>query len=394
MKSNILIYFIPALLFFYGCKNSARAPENVHEHEHAHSGHCHNHNHEEEDEHEDDEIIFTKEQAEAAGLKVEPARYGKFSSIIKTGGQILAAQGDEATVVSTANGIVSFGSSAIIEGAYVRKGDAIVIVSSQNLPDGDPVVKAKIAYETAASERQRAETLVNDKIISAKDYEQIVLRYETAKTVYEAQAMNATTNGIKMISPINGYIKNRRVNQGEYVSVGQEVVTISQNRRLQLRAEVPESYFKSLRGLKTANFKAGYDDVIYKLGDLNGRLVSFGKTQGAESFYIPVIFEFDNTVDIIPGTFVEVYLLSDSGNDVLTVPVSALIEEQGLRFVYLQLDDEGYKKQEVGTGQDDGERIEILSGISEGDKIVTHGVYQVKLASISSAVPEGHTHAH
>jgi RND family efflux transporter MFP subunit len=407
MKPNIFVFLIPVILLFYGCGHSAadsHGHDHEHGHDHSHHGHDHSHDghdhshsahdnsHGEEGEHDEDEIIFSKEQADAAGVEVESVSPSDFREVIKAGGQILAAQGDEAGIVSTANGIVSFGVSSLAEGSYIRKGETVVIISAQNLPDGDPVVKAKIAYETAGKERARAESLLKDKLMSAKDYEQVLLRYETARTVYEAQAGNVTGSGIKVTSPINGYIKNRKIGQGEYVSVGQEIATVSQNRRLQLRADVPGNYFKSLRLLESANFKSGYDDGVYRLGDLNGKMVSFGKTSDANSFYIPVIFEFDNSVDVIPGSYVEAYLLSSLRREVITVPIGALTEEQGLHFVYLKLDEEGYRKQEVTVGQDDGDRIEIVSGLSAGDVVVTKGVYQIKLASVSSVIPEGHTH--
>ena len=370
-------------------------------HDHsAEDGHDHSaedgHNHEGEALKEEgghsDEIPFSKQQAEAVGLKVEEVTPTTFSSVIKTSGQILSAQGDEATIVATSNGIVSFTNPSISDGAAVRAGEAILTVSSKNLLEGDPAVKAKITYETAQKEYQRAEELIKEQIISAKEFEQIRLRYETAKTAYEAQAANITTSGVRVTSPINGYIKNRLVNQGEYVSVGQPIATVSQNRRLQLRAEVSENYFKVLKSIGSANFQTSYDNEVYKLSDLNGRLLSFGKASGGQSFYIPVTFEFDNIGDIVPGSFVSVYLLSTPQNNVISVPVSAVTEEQGLTFVYLQLDEEGYKKQEVNLGQSNGDRVQVLSGLKPGDKVVTKGVYQVKLAAVSSVMPEGHSH--
>jgi multidrug efflux pump subunit AcrA (membrane-fusion protein) len=159
-----------------------------------------------------------------------------------------------------------------------------------------------------------------------------------------------------------------------------------------LRAEVPERHFKNLKNISGANFKPAYDNTVYKLADLNGRLLSFGKTSGGESFYIPVTFEFDNVGEVIPGSYVEVYLLSVPQNNVISIPVSAITEEQDLYFAYLQLDEEGYKKQEITLGQSDGGRVTVLSGLNVGDKVVTKGVYQVKLAATSSIMPEGHSH--
>ena len=349
--------------------------------------------HEHEGEHAD-EIVFTKAKAKTVGLEVQSVKPGVFSEVIKTSGQIQAAQGDEVTIVATSNGIVAFPNQSITEGASVNAGATIVTLSAKNLYDGDPIAKAKIAYEMALKDYQRSESLIKDKIISAKEFEQTRLRYENAKTVYKAQAANVTATGVKVTSPISGYIKNRLVNQGEYVSVGQPIATVSKNRRLQLRAEVSESDFNELKNIRSANFVMSYSNRVYKLSDLNGRLLSFGKASDQSSFYIPITFEFDNIGDIIPGSYAEVYLLSAPQDNVISIPVSALTEEQGLYFAYIQLDAEGFAKREVTLGQSNGERVKILSGLKDGDKIVTKGTYQVKLAANTSVVPEGHSHSH
>ncbi|MFT3740648.1 MAG: efflux RND transporter periplasmic adaptor subunit [Breznakibacter sp.] len=419
---NLLV--MVAILLMTGCNTAQNGNKPVHDHDHDHEhsegdghdhpegdGHDHghfegdgdDHGHSDDDGHDHrrgkesghaDEISFTKKQAEAVGLTTETVNPGSFQQVTKTSGQIQAAQGDEVTVVATSNGIVSFVNASITEGTSVRAGETIVSISSKNLQEGDPAAKAKIAYETALKEYQRAEGLVKEQIISAKDFEQTRLRYETAKTVYEAQSANMTESGVRVVAPIGGYVKNRLVRQGEYVEVGQPIVTVSQNRRLQLRAEVSENYFRNLKNIYGANFKTSYDDEVYKLSDLNGRLLSFGKTSGGQSFFIPVTFEFDNVGDIIPGSFITVYLLSSAQSNVLSVPVTAITEEQGLYFVFLQLDEEGYKKQEVTLGQNNGERVQVLSGLDAGDEVVIKGVYQVRLASVASVMPEGHGHSH
>jgi len=96
---------------------------------------------------------------------------------------------------------------------------------------------------------------------------------------------------------------------------------------------------------------------------------------------------------VVPGSFVEVYLLSRPMQNVIAVPETALTEEQGSFFVYRQVDAECYEKQRVSVGADDGQRVQILEGVKPGDRIVTRGAYQVKLASASNAIP-AHTHEH
>ena len=80
-------------------------------------------------------------------------------------------------------------------------------------------------------------------------------------------------------------------------------------------------------------------------------------------------------------------------SNVISLPLTALPEEQGIRFVYIQVDAEGYRKQEVTLGESDGERVEILSGVKKGDRVVTKGAVQVRLASAANAIP-AHNHNH
>jgi RND family efflux transporter MFP subunit len=312
---------------------------------------------------------------------------------MKSSGEIQSSQGDEQTVVATSTGIVTFANRSITEGTAVRAGQTLVTISAKNLQEGDPVAKAKVAFEVAEKEYQRAERLVADKIISAKEFEQATLNYETAKNAYLAQATHVTASGVSVPAAMSGFIKQLLVSQGEYVTVGQPIATIAQNRKIQLKAYVPEREYKNLRTVNDANFKPAYDnEALYKLSALNGRLVSYGRSATENGGFIPVVFEFDNVGDLIPGSFVEVYLLSNNSTEALTVPLTAITEEQGLYFVYIQVEDEAFLKRQVTLGANDGERVEILQGVAEGEQVVTHGAYNIKLASTSTAIPHGHTH--
>ena len=361
----------------------------AHSHEeslHSEQNHDHAHNHGE-------GIAFTKQQAEAAGLVVEVVEEASFSGVIKTAGHIQAPQGAEAVVVATSAGVLYYTNPSIVEGISVEADKPLAGITAKKLQDGDPLVKARLAYETAQAEYERAQRLVGDKIISVKEYEQIRLRYETAKTTYEGQAAGMTERGASVASPIAGYVKQVLVPNGSYVEVGQPVAVVTQTRRLQLRAEVAERDYAQLSKVSAAHFIPSYTDKLYKTSELNGRLVAYGKAASdVASHYIPVTFEFDNVGDIIPGSYAEVYLLTSPEEGVVSLPVAALTEEQGLYFVYVQVCAEEYEKRSVHPGHRNGERVEILHGLHHGERVVTHGAYHVKLASMSTAIPHGHSH--
>lgn len=363
---------------------------------HGHEDHEHEgHNHEAEAESHaghSDEIILSKEKAAAAGVKAEVVQPGTFYNVITTSGHILAAQGDETVVTANVAGIVSF-DRPVTEGMQVSKNGTLFTLVSEHLQDGDPVKRARIAYETAKEELERAEKLVGQKIVSQKDFNSIKERYENARIAYEALAPNAGQEGVTIKAPIGGYLKSCLVKEGDYVSVGQPVASITQNRKLYLRADVSERYYGVLSTIRSANFKPSYSEETFSLKELDGRLLSYGKATDDAAYYIPVTFEFANRGNIVPGAFAEVYLLSDERQNVISLPVSAITEEQGLNFVYIQLDETCYKKQEVTLGCTDGNRVEITSGLKGGESVVTQGAIHVKLASASNAIP-AHSHSH
>lgn len=413
MKKLYLVGILFTYLFAGCAGNASQAGHDAHDHEteaHDHEGHDHEgdadqdhegHDHGQEGhDHEHEaggshpgEIVFKKALAEAVGLETVKVAPGPFTDVIKTSGRVLTAQGDESVVVATVPGIVSFGNLPFVDGTAVKKGQTILSLSSSGISDGDVAAKAKFAYETAKKEYERMQSLVGEKIVSAKDFEQARLNYENAKVAYDAVAGKQTAKGVGVVSPLNGYLKNIQVKEGDFVSVGQPLATISQNSRLVLRADVSEKYYKYLPGIQSANFTTPYDNSLYRLSDLRGRLLSYGKASDTNSFYVPVTFEFDNKGAVIPGSFVEIFLLTAPMENILSVPVSALIEEQGIYSVFIRLDEEGYKKQEVSLGANNGSEVQILSGLKAGDEVVTRGAYQVKLSSSSNAIP-AHSHSH
>jgi RND family efflux transporter MFP subunit len=295
-------------LFVLGSCNNSTVTHTHNEHDHATEGHNHEaegsdhshegecsgeHNHEATDGHNEsaevhsDEIILPKAKAEAAGVKVSVIEPAPFQQVIKTSGQVLAAQGDESVAVATVAGVVSF-RGKVTEGMSVGSGTPLVTISSKNIADGDPVQRARIAYEVSKKEYERMKELVKNKIVSDKDFAQAEQSYENARLSYEALSKNHSAIGQSITAPIAGYVKSILVKEGDYVTIGQPLVSVTQNRRLFLRAEVSEKYYPYLRTISSANFQTPYNNQVYELKTLNGKLLSFGKAAGDNSFYVPV----------------------------------------------------------------------------------------------------------
>jgi multidrug efflux pump subunit AcrA (membrane-fusion protein) len=77
----------------------------------------------------------------------------------------------------------------------------------------------------------------------------------------------------------------------------------------------------------------------------------------------------------------------------VVIPVSAVLDEDGRAIAYVQPEGETFEKRELRLGGRQGDRVLVLDGVKAGERVVTGAAYQVKLASLSTAVPaHGHEH--
>ena len=132
------------------------------------------------------------------------------------------------------------------------------------------------------------------------------------------------------------------------------------------------------------------------MSQLNGRVLSYGKSLYDNAAYLPVTFEFDNRGAFVAGSYADVWLIGKKRNNVISLPVCALTESLDLYYVYLKVkgEDDAYTKREVILGDSDGKRVEVVKGLRRGDVVVTEGAHQVRLAAMSGTIPEGHSHSH
>lgn len=368
-------------------------------HDHAHHNEAEGHTddddddeHEEGHHHSPDDILLSAEKAQAAGVEVQEVKRGIFHSVIQTSGSLQPASCDETTVVATVSGVVSH-SHHISEGMPIQGGSVIYYLNSSQLSEGDQARKVEIAYQTAKREYERAKPLAEEQIISQKDFAAIKSEYENALLAYEAIGKNTSGKGVAVKAPVTGFLKECMVKDGDYVQVGDPLMVITRNQHLYLRVEVPVRYYSVLSQISSAKFRTQYSEDVYDLSKMDGELMSSGKSAVSTSSYVPVTFKLDNDGSIVPGSYAEVFLVTGERNDVLSVPTSALTEEQGVYYVYLQENEHTYHKREVWLGDTDGEFTEIKSGLNDGERVVVRGAINVKLAGASNAIP-AHTHNH
>ncbi len=385
-----MVLSMSAIIFCSCSGHSGHGSHDGHDHDHDHS---HEHpaaTHEEDSHH--DEIFFDDHRAAECGVVVGTVQSSPFARVIRVSGRLASTNDGEASVVATSSGVVEL-SRLLAEGTGVKAGERLVTIDPSPIDGGDAFARAKADYDVAKEEFERISKLYEEKIVTQGDYNAAYAEYQRASIAYEP--FRSTVSGSKRVvsSPMNGFVRKCLVKDGDYVAAGQLLLTVAKSDRLLLVADVPQRHAAALGAVESANFRTASSDAVYSTSDLGGHLVAVGKSVGGGSFYIPVTFSIMNAPGLVEGSYAEIYLKCNPVAEAITLPLSALVEEQGTYFVYKQVSDEHYEKQEVTLGGSDGMSVEVTGGLAVGDEVVMSGAYQIKLASTSSTIP-GHTHSH
>ncbi|WP_430935847.1 efflux RND transporter periplasmic adaptor subunit [Saccharicrinis sp. 156] len=342
-------------------------------------------------------IAFTKEQSWKIDFATELPIVTAFGQVIKTVAKIEPARGEESVLTAKAAGIVVFSDNSLLEGKNITQGQTLLTLSSGALAEKNIAVRlagAKSNYETAKANYARVSDLVKDKLITESEFLEAKKEFETTEAIYNNLMRNFSSEGQFVKSHLNGYVKNIYVANGQYVEEGQALVSLSQNKNLILTAQVQQKYLEYLPSVVSANIKTLHNNKTYTFDELNGKVLSYGKSASNNSFMIPVHLQIANKAGFAPGTLTEVYLKTVTNTKAMTIPNSAILEEQGVFYVFVQRSPELFELREVKLGGTDGIRSEVISEIRATERIVTRGAMQIKLAQASSVLDPHAGHVH
>jgi membrane fusion protein, heavy metal efflux system len=123
-------------------------------------------------------------------------------------------------------------------------------------------------------------------------------------------------------------------------------------------------------------------------------VVSVGGVIDSLSRTVPVLLEVANPDGSLKvGANARVAVRTGLRESGVVIPAAAVLDEDGRPIAYVQAEGESFEKRELVVGGRDGDRVLVRSGLKAGDRVVTGAAYQVRLASLSTAVPaHGHEH--
>ena len=433
MKKILIIATIIVGLISYSCVNRQQTTDNVHNHQHSescshnhdhdhdhsthnhdHSAHSHEHsatcNHDHDhsahssqpaahshDHNHEGGITFGLDQQAKIDFEVVEVVSEPLSQVIRTSAQIVPSQESEKILTATTSGIVNLEDKDIVQGQDVKAGQVLFSIDNDNMADGSLAVRrqeVEAEYQKAKADYERKQSLAEDKIISQSELLDAKTEYLKAEKHYQNMIKNYPEGKTLHKASITGSIKDILVSNNSYVEAGQPIMTLVQNDRLYIRADVQSKYYPVLKNIKTANIKTANDGKVYSLNDLSGRLLSYGKTTDISNPLIPITFEVKNNGILIPGSFVEIFITVENDQMGIMLPNTAIVEEMGIYCVFVQTCTDSFEKRIVTKGVTDGNNTQILKGIEAGERVVSKGAVNVKLAQGSAALDPHAGHVH
>jgi membrane fusion protein (multidrug efflux system) len=294
---------------------------------------------------------------EAATLKAEPLAAG-----VQTVGSLRA---DESVVVRPEVGgrIVRI---HFTEGGRVSAGQPLFTLDGSTAQAA--LNEATANLENSRRAVARAGQLAEQKLIAASDYD----KAKAAFGVDQARAASARTALSKMTlsAPFSGQIGLREVSVGDFVSVGQDLVTLVRLDPIEVDFSVPENTLSQLKnGQKiTITVDAFPKDVF------GGEVVAIDPVIDPNSRSAKLRAQIANPdFRLRPGQFAQLQL-DTGGNrtDALLVPEQALMQDGNTRYVYTVVDGKAHRV-EIKTGVRVPGKVQVIEGLKAGDVVITAG---------------------
>lgn len=109
---------------------------------------------------------------------------------------------------------------------------------------------------------------------------------------------------------------------------------------------------------------------------------------------VPVLFHAANPQGVLRvGMTLNLWVDGRRVENALQIPISAIVDENGVSTVYVMVEGETFQKRPVRLGLTDGVLVEVLDGVRAGERVVTRGAYAVRLAGLAGA-GLGSAHVH
>lgn len=254
------------------------------------------------------------------------------------------------------------------DGQFVRRGQMMAVLAQGQ--ESAQLSEAQARAREAAQQLRRIETLRDRGFATKSNLDQQRALADQARA--QAAGARATISDRVITAPFSGWASLRNISPGAVVQAGTEIATISDISSIKLDFTVPETMLSALRpGLVIYARSAAYPDQPF-----NGQISVIDPVIDPNTRAVQVRARLPNPDrKLKPGMLLSVGI-ETAPRMSLSVPELAVVGEGNSRFVYI-VDKNEAKRTLVRTGVRGNGRVEILSGLRQGQRVVTEGVVKL-----------------
>ena len=342
-------------------------------------------------------ISFTKEQSWKVEFATALPALKPFGTVIKTTALVQPQANKNTILTAKTNGVVNYILSDLVEGKAINYQGALFSITGSGMGNDNASLvyaSAQSTYKKEEADYERVQKLAEKQIVSQKELLASKSSFEQAKAVYENLELNFNSKGQVIAAPFSGSIGKIFIRNGQYVNAGDPIASVLTTESVQLKADIQQKYANRLGQISEVYLRLPAQKNWIDFKELNGEFLSVGTQVNSENFLIPAYFKIHNNGEFFPGSFIELNIKTTSDKKQMVVPNTALIEQQGNFFVFVQLDPELFEKRQVIIGDTDGLESVVKTGLQANERIVTKGAVLVKLATATGSLDPHAGHVH
>ena len=279
------------------------------------------------------------------------------------------------------------------EGDEVKKGDLLAEIDSRPYEATLAQVKGQLARDEALLKGAQVDLARYQGLAAQNAVPRQTLDTQTALVAQDQGTVEADRAMVRsaevnlqycrIVSPLNGRVGLRLVDQGNYVTPGDVngLVVLTQLQPISVLFTVPEDNLQAISKRMQAGAvlpATAYDrSGAAKIAD--GTLDTFDSQIDLTTGTIKLRAQFSNeTRTLYPNQFVNIRLLLDTHKDVTTISTAGIQRGVPGTFVYLINADSTVSVRPVKLGATDGDRVEVISGLTPGERIVIDGADKLR----------------
>ena len=348
---------------------------------------------------EEGEIQLTSQQMVEQGLKVAVASTGLVEKLTTLPGKLVVNTDQQAQISPNFSGYVEQVNVAL--GQSVQKGQTLAVLILPELIDQQANLRmAQVNLDLARKDYQREQQLWSQGVSAKQDYQRAENAYRQAQiTVQSSQArLNAlgasgNNNGRFLIkAPISGVISQKDIVVGENVQLADQLFVIENLKDLWLEFNLPNTSNIQLQVGQILNFKTNGSDQNYQ-----AKVQTLNPEADLQTGRLQVRAKVTTQADVLrPNVLVNVFVTDAQAKTALRVQKKALQQVEGKPVVFvIESEEKGLvhlKAQpiEVGVSSQDGQWLEVISGLTEGQKYIADGSFLLKSELEKDEAGHGH----